>query len=128
MNKILQITWLFSVIAPFLLIDWKWAVIVLLINFIGILPLGILTISVLKPIFGPGHWFLSYAGGISEATLYLLLNRFLNHPDKFLLALIIVYFINQIGRIFRIRFQSDEALILAGFLSLLVLGFVFGWV
>lgn len=129
MGKILQITWVFSLIASFLLLDWKWAIIVLLINFIGILPLGLLVVGILKPIFGPGHWLLSYISGVSEAILYLLLNGFLDHPDRFLLALVMVYLINQLGRIFRMmRFQLDEAVSLVGFLSLVGISFLFRWV
>lgn len=129
MGKILQITWVFSLIASFLLLDWKWAIIVLLINFIGILPLGLLVVGILKPIFGPGHWLLSYISGVSEAVLYLLLNGFLDHPDRFLLALVMVYLINQLGRIFRMmRFQLDEVVSLVGFLSLVGISFLFRWV
>ena len=98
------------------------------LNIIGIIPLGIIIVSVLKPIFGQGHWFLFYANGVGEATLYLLLNRFLNHPENFLLALVVVYFINQLGRIFHISFRLDEAITFLGFLSLLGLGYVFGWI
>lgn len=126
MGKILQIIWLFSLTIPFFLLDWKWAVIVLLINFIGILPLGLLITGVSKPIFGSGHWLLFYADGVGEAAFYLLLNRFLNHPEKFLLALVTVYFVNQLGRLFRVTFQLDEAVTLMGFLSLLGFGYLFG--
>lgn len=128
MYKIFQLSWVLSLIVPFLLIDWKWALIVLFINFIGILPLDILMVSVLKPIFGPGHWLLFYAGGVSEAGFYLLLNRFLDHPDNFLLALVVVYLINQLGRIFRVGVQLDEAITLIGFLSFLGFGYLFGWI
>ncbi len=125
MKKLFQITWVFSLITPFFLLDLKWAVIVLLINFIGILPLGFLIVGVLKPLIGAGHWLLSYLSGVGEITFYLLLNRFLNHPKNFLLALVMVYLINQSGRIFRPRFQADEAITLMGFLSILSLGYLF---
>lgn len=119
MNKIFQFIWILSLIIPFLLLDWRWAFIALLINFIGILPLGILIISVLKPIFGAGHWLLSFFDGIGEAFFYVLLSNLINAPDKFLLTLILVYFVNQFGRIFRVGFQSDEAVTLLGFITFL---------
>jgi|SRR3989338_8725779 len=125
MNQIFQFAWLLSLITPFLLLDWKWALIVLLINFIGILPLGLVIIGLLKPIFGPGHWTLDFYTGISEGLFYLLLNSLINHPDNFLSALVIVYLINQVGRIFRASIQLDEVVTLVGFLSILILNYLF---
>lgn len=128
MKKILQLAWIFSLIIPFLLLDWKWAIIVLVINFIGILPLGILIIGVLKPIFGVGHWVLNFFTGIGEAFLYALLNNYLNPSAKFMLALVSVYLINQIGRVFRTNaIQIDEAITLFGFLCFLGINYLFRW-
>lgn len=129
MKKILQFTWILSLIIPFLLLDWKWAVIVLMISFIGILPLGILIIGVLKPIFGAGHWVLNFFTGIGEALLYALLNSYLNPSAKFMLALVLVYLINQIGRVFRTNaFQIDEAITLSGFICFLGINYLFRWI
>lgn len=120
-----RMTWVFSLIIPFVLLEWKWAIITLLINFIGILPLGILVIGILKPVFGAGHWILSFFTGISEALFYVLLASYLNPPDKFLLALVIVYLINQTGRMFRSgNLGKDEAITLLGFISFLIINFV----
>lgn len=129
MTKILQLTWIFSLIVPFFLLDWKWAIIVLVINFIGIMPLGILIVSVLKPIFGPGHWSLNFFTGIGEALFYALLNSYLNPSGKFILALVLVYLINQIGRVFRANtVQIDEAITLLGFLCFLGINYLLIWI
>lgn len=124
MKIITQFAWIVSIIIPFLLLDFKWSLIVLMLNFVGVVfsfPL----LAILKPLFGSGHWYLSFSEGMSEAILYLLLNQYLHHPDKFLMALIIVYFVNQTGRIFRAGVQKEEAISLMGFLSILLLSYIF---
>lgn len=113
----MQFSWILSVIVPFLLLEWKWALLVLFINFIGILPLGILVVAILKPLYGAGHWVLFFFGGVSEAILYVILNDYLDHPKNFLLSLIVVYLFNQLSRVFRGKFQKDEIYTLAGFLT-----------
>lgn len=117
MQLFIKFSWLLSVIVPFLLLDWKSALLVLFINFIGILPLGILVVAILKPLYGAGHWVLFFFGGVSEAILYVILNDYLDHPKNFLLSLIVVYLFNQLSRVFRGKFQKDEIYTLAGFLT-----------
>ena len=117
MKLFMQFSWILSVIVPFLLLEWKWALLVLFINFIGILPLGILVVAILKPLYGAGHWVLFFFGGVSEAILYVILNDYLDHPKNFLLSLIVVYLFNQLSRVFRGKFQKDEIYTLAGFLT-----------
>ena len=126
MNKIYKFAWLVSLLVPFLLLNWKWAIVVLFINFIGILPLGIITVGILKPIFGAGHWLLFVAGGVSEALLYILLNLYLNHPNNFMIALVSVYLVNQLGRIFRAGIQKDELITMVGFLGAVLVYYSFG--
>ena len=126
MRKIFQFAWVFSLITPFLLLDWKWALLALLVGFIGILPLGLLIVGVLKPIFGSGHWILSLFTGISEALFYVLLCSYVNPPDKFLVALIMVYLINQTGRMFRTNsIERHEVITLLGFIAFFIINIFF---
>lgn len=114
---IFRVIWAVNLILPFFFLPFLWALLVIAILFLGTFPLGLLILSVLKPLFGHGHSMLDYSEGLAEAAFYTLIVYFLHPPQNFLLVIVFLYTTNQVNRIFRYNssIQEDEVRVFTGF-------------
>ena len=124
-----RVIWVLSFALPFVLLTPFWAILSIVLVFIGAFPIKIVTLSITKPIFRKNRKAIDLIDGATEAATYFAVSLLFNAPPNFLLAVSTVYAINQLNRVVRsATIDKDELNELIGFtvaiLSLTALGFL----
>ena len=124
-----RVIWVLSFALPFVLLTPFWAILSIVLVFIGAFPIKIVTLSITKPIFRKNRKAIDLIDGAPEAATYFAVSLLFNAPPNFLLAVSTVYAINQLNRVVRsATIDKDELNELIGFtvaiLSLTALGFL----
>lgn len=126
LSSLLPIFWIFSLILPFLLLPFLWAVLAIAFVFSIQPTLTVFPLLILKPATYDGYISTTVRDallGAFEALVAVSLVFIKSVPQNFVTSIVILYLVNQANRTIRHK-DKEELMQLVGFLLVIVFWYI----